>query len=94
MRPVFGLFESYEVYASGEIATILARTASIQGAAGSGLKMALMDLSMPEGVAEAGRAGIEAGGVLLWLHTSDERAMEAANVLSSHKGAYVSSYTR
>jgi len=49
---------------------------------------------MPEGVAEACRAGIETGGVLFWLRTSNDRAMEAANVLSSHKGAYVSSYTR
>lgn len=83
-----------EVYAGGEVATILTGTASIQGAAASGLKAALIDLGMPDQVAEACRAGIESGGVLLWIRTSDDRVAEAANVLSSHKGSYVSSYTR
>jgi len=83
-----------EVCAAGKTAVIVARTASTQGADGGGLKSALVDLGLPDWVAEACRSSIEVGGVLFWLRTNDERVAEAANVLNSHKAAYISTYTR
>lgn len=79
-QPVM-LPELEEVYAAGELATILAKTAAAPGAADGGLKAALMDFSVPEEVAQAYEAGVKEGGLLFWIRTSDDRAAKATNVL-------------
>jgi hypothetical protein len=71
-----------DVYAAGKLATILAKTAAAPGAADGGLKAALIDFNVPEETAQAYSEGIEQGGLLFWLRTSDDRASEATNILN------------
>ena len=78
-----------DIYAAGELATVLARTASAQSAEGVGLKASLVDFNVPEGVAQVYRDGVEAGGVLFWLRTDDRRGAEATQILSLHHAKQV-----
>ncbi len=104
MRTVFALFESYreanraveellEKHFAGEMATVLVRSAATEQSTPTSLKEALVDFDIPKEIADFYTEGILEGGVLLWLRTKDERAGEAANVLSETKGEEVGSYT-
>jgi hypothetical protein len=80
------------VYAAGELATILAKTAVDPRVADYGLRRALVDLAVPEEHAQAYAQGIERGGVLVWLRVEDERAPEADEVLAAESAAVVASH--
>lgn len=82
-----------EVYATGELATVLSKTAAAPGAVAGSLKAALIDFGVREEVAKAYTVGIKDGGLLFWIRTSDERAPETINVLRDHEGAYVADHS-
>ncbi|NPV09836.1 MAG: hypothetical protein HPY83_17985 [Anaerolineae bacterium] len=81
-----------ELLAAGDLAVTLVRTASAPGAAGEGLRMALLDLGVPNQAAEAYRAGVQAGGVLLILSVADERAGEGAQALQERHASHMAAY--
>ena len=66
-----------QVYAGGDLATMLANTAS----ANAGFKTALDDFDVPGVAAEAYRQGIMDNGLLFFLRTEDQRAAQAAMLL-------------
>lgn len=68
-----------EVYAAGQIATVLAKTASDPDAANGGLEAALRDFDVQHETAAAYRKGVDDGGALLFVRTSDEQAGAATN---------------
>lgn len=74
------------VYAAGEMATVLARSAATPESPPASLREALVDFDVPKEIADFYTEGVLEGGVLLWLRIEDERAGEAANVLSQRKG--------
>ena len=80
-----------EVYASGELATILVKTATAHAPGTDGLKTALEDF-VPPNVASAFADGIDQGGVLFWLRVDDTRAGLAAQTLRRHHGKHVGNY--
>jgi hypothetical protein len=81
-----------EVYAAGELAMVLSKTAAAPGAVTGGLKAALIDFGLPEKAAKAYTVGVTDGGLLFWIRTSDERAPEAISVLRDHESAHIASY--
>ena len=80
------------VYAAGELATILVRAASAQGAVDDGLQSALEDFDVPEQVAGQYRTGIKEGGLLFFLRTDDQRAAQAVMLLRQHNASHVANY--
>jgi uncharacterized membrane protein len=71
------------VLAAGTLATTLGSTAAGAGigAAAGGLIGALVGLGIPEEDAQFYAEGVKRGGVLVTVQTSDDRAMEALNVM-------------
>ena len=71
------------VIAAGTLGTALATTAAGAGlgAAAGGLIGALVGLGIPEEDAQFYAEGVKRGGVLVSVHTSDDRASEALNIL-------------
>jgi hypothetical protein len=82
------------VYAAGEMATIVTKTAATQESQPTRFKDTLVDFDVPEEIAEFYTEGVMDGGVLFWLRTEDTRAAEAANVLSKTRGEKIGSYTQ
>ena len=80
------------VLAAGNLATLVARTASASGAAAEGLKEALVEMNLPEDRALSFREAIEKGGVLFWIRADEERAPAAAGVLRKENGRHVADY--
>jgi len=78
------------VYAAGDLATILVKTAAAPDT--GGLEEALMDFSVSRPIADAYAEGILADGLLFWIRTDDERASEAGEILREHNGVHVASY--
>lgn len=80
-----------EVYAAGELATILVKTATAHTPGAEGLKTALQDF-MPPNVAGAFADGVNQGGALFWLRVEDTRAGLAAQTFHLHHGKHVGNY--
>ncbi len=81
-----------EVIAVGQLGNILSSTAATEDASGGGVKAALENFSVSPDAAEAYREGIRGGGILFFIRTSDERAGQAAQILTEHKGQRVANY--
>ena len=83
------------VIASGELATMLARSAAAPGT-GGGLLVALKeDMAIPETVAEAFANGVQEGKVLFCIKCDDDRRAEyAQTVLTTHAARYPGDYDR
>jgi hypothetical protein len=79
-----------EVYAAGDVATVLAKTAASPDT--GGLVGALVEFGVSQPIANAYIEAIEDGGLLFWLRTSDDRASEAGEILREHNGLHVTSY--
>lgn len=79
-----------DVYAAGQLATILAKTAAAPDT--GGFKGALVEFDVPEPVAGAYTEAVVEGAFLFWIRTGDERASEAAQILRVHNGAHVTSH--
>lgn len=82
------------VYAAGELATTITRSASTPGGKQNTLKEALVDFDLPKDAAETFVEGIGDGDLLLFIRTSDEKAPEAAQVLRSQKSIRIASNQR
>ncbi len=81
-----------DVYAAGKIAGILARGNCEPVYSCNGLKPALIDMDIPEDIAETYSTGIKGGGVLVFVRSEDDRAPEVAGVMRTHKGEGVRSF--
>lgn len=79
-----------EVYASGELAMMLAQTAA-EGDGVAGLRSAL-EVFVPADNAQAFADGVDEGGLLLWVRTEDERGADAVRILRLHHGKHVGDY--
>lgn len=79
-----------EVYAAGDLASHLVRTAmtSTNGAGGS-MKAALVDAGIGAAHAAAIQKGLSAGGVLVMARVADERAPEAGEIMRRCKASLV-----
>ena len=77
------------VYAAGERATILLKGDHSPGTAPATLQSSLNALSLPAQTVNAYVAGIRTGRPLFWIRTDDRRSAEAALVLDSLNGRYV-----
>jgi hypothetical protein len=84
--------ELQSIYAAGEIATIIAKTAAAPGTTQGEFRSVLNEFGIPEEAAETYVEGIKTGGLLFWIRTDDERAPDAANILRENNGQKVSSY--
>jgi hypothetical protein len=81
-----------EVYAAGEMATIVAKTAAAPGTDPGEFQAVLVEFGVPEEVAKAYVGGIQEDGLLFWIRVDDEREAEAIALLNEHKGTHVGSY--
>jgi hypothetical protein len=86
--PVPGLGD---MYAAGELATTLAKTAAIHGGRVKGLQSALDDF-VPSDVARDFADSVGSGSLLFWIRTDDERAGHVAQTLGRHHGKRVRDY--
>lgn len=80
------------VLAAGNLATIMTRSASSTAAEAEGLKQALVEMNVPENLAQDFREALEQGSVLFWLRADEERAPAAANILREENGQHVADY--
>lgn len=80
--------------AAGDLAVILVRTASTPIAGGGNMRRALEDFGLPEKAAQAYQSGLEEGGIMLMVRTTDERAAEAGDALRKAHGSHIASYNR
>lgn len=85
-------YSAGEIYASGEIAKIVAKTASVPGAAAGGLKGALVDLGVDEGPASKYDDGIRNGQLLVFVRSMDERSAEAKETLSESPAKHLGTF--
>ena len=79
-----------EVYAAGQLATILAKTAAAPDT--GGLREALIDFDVAETVASAYEEAVLDGALLFWVRTPDAHASKAAEILRDGGGRHVTSY--
>ncbi|MGD8466476.1 MAG: hypothetical protein PVI09_21690 [Anaerolineae bacterium] len=73
-----------EVYAAGELATIVAKTASSTRGTDGGLRSALADFQVSSDKADAFRTGVMEGGLLFWVRVDDAKAPQALDVLQEY----------
>lgn len=81
-----------EIVAGGDVATIVAGTATAPGEVSRRLADALADVNVPEELAGRYVEGIRGGGVLLWVRSPDERSAEVENVLRAARGGNADTY--
>lgn len=81
-----------DVFASGQLATILTTTSAAPGEADGGLETTLMEFNLSADIAGRYRAGVEAGDLLFFIRTSDERASAAADILKEQHAQNVAGY--
>ena len=80
-----------EVYAAGQLATMLIKTAAAPDT--GDVEVAMIDFDVSPATATAYADGLVDGSLLFWIRASDERASEAAEILKEHGGAHVASQT-
>jgi len=80
-----------EVYAAGQLATILVKTAA--GPDTADTEVALIDFNVSPPMAAAYTKGLVDGSLLFWIRVSDGKALQAAEILRDHGGAHVASHT-
>lgn len=78
------------VYAAGDVATIVAKTAASPD--GGGLRNALTDFDMSESRATAYVDGLANDGILFWIRVDDDRASQVGQILRDHNGVHVAAY--
>ena len=80
-----------DIYASGEIAKVVAKTVSVPGTAG-GFKGALVDLGVSEEPASKYDDGVRNGLLLVFVRSADERAAEAKATLSEGSAKHLGTF--
>ncbi len=78
-----------DIYASGDMATVLARTASAPGAVDNGFTGALTDFGVAQENAEALAKGLRNGQLLIFVRSADERSSAARDVLVQEKADHI-----
>jgi hypothetical protein len=84
--------EVEEVYAAGEMATILAKTAAAPGTTGEEFPTVLQEFGIPTNIARSYTEGIAEGSLLFWIRTDDGRAAKATDLLRKNNGVHVDDY--
>ena len=82
-----------DIYASGQVATVLARTASMPGAVDGGLKNVFKDFGVSANPAEAYDKGIRGGQFLVFVRSDEDEASQVAQLLDETKARDVSTVT-
>jgi hypothetical protein len=90
-RPV-ALPDVGQVYAGGEMATIVATAAMRLRPAQRGLKPALKGFNVPEEEADAYTLGIQEGGLLFWIRTCGVGVPEVVSTLRKLENAISTSH--
>lgn len=80
------------VYAAGEIATFLAKTA--QASDIESVENTIAEFGIPRSIASSCIETILDGGVLFWVRTSDEQAPKAGEIFRAHNGFNIVSHGR
>lgn len=75
------------VYAAGELATIL--TKSFSGPDSTSLPEAFREFGVPADAAASYTKGINDGNVLVWIRSEDEKAASASNVFRNRGGKHI-----
>ena len=75
-----------QVYATGQLATILASSATAGGQSGDDAQAMLVSYGVPAERAAAYQKLVHEGGVLLWLRSAEQRVSTAAEVFHRHNG--------
>jgi hypothetical protein len=70
------------VFAAGEMATVLIKTATSSQTGSVGLQQALISLNVPEQRAKRYVEGLKQGHWLFWIRAEDERASEVRSLLN------------
>jgi len=76
-----------QVYAAGDIATILAKTAAAPEAAG--LRESLKEFGIPSSMVDPIVEALTDGALLFWVRTTEQRAAEAREILEAHNETHV-----
>jgi hypothetical protein len=84
--------EVEDVYAAGEMATIMAKTAAAPGASAEEFRAVLHEFGVPDELSGRYTEGISGGGLLLWIRSNDDRAAKAADLLRENHGAHVDAF--
>jgi hypothetical protein len=79
-----------ELYATGEVARILARTVAAPGAVEGGLEGAFREFGIGKNSAQAFADGIQNGELLFFLRAEDERVAEVEQMLSEASTSHIS----
>jgi len=80
-----------DVYAAGDLATLLVKTATAYAPGAGGLEIALKDF-VPADTAQAFAEGVDRGGVLFWVRVEDERAAGVGETLRRYHGKHAANY--
>lgn len=75
-----------QVYASGQLATILASSTTAGGQSGDNAQTILASYGVPVEKAAAYQKLVHTGGVLLWLRSEEQRVSTAAEIFRRHNG--------
>ena len=76
------VLEAGSVFAAGEMATVLVKTATSPQIGSIGLRGALISLNVSEQSAQVYMEGLKRGHWLFWIRTEDGRATEVRSLLS------------
>jgi len=85
----FNLPHIGRVFATGELANLLTKTAVLPGSVDGGLQAALIEFGLSEETAEVYQQGVENGGLLVFFHFADEKASDARQVLRENKAQQI-----
>jgi hypothetical protein len=83
-----------KAYAAGDLATTLAKTASMPGAVDGGFKAALVDFGVSADTAQSYGSAVGGGGLLFWIRAEDHQSSQIANTLRQHHGEMVDHYPK
>ncbi len=76
-----------DMYAAGDVATLMAKAALGRRDEERGLTAAMREFQLPAKMAETYYDGIQGGGWLLFVRTDDDKAKEALPTLRTHSNA-------
>jgi hypothetical protein len=78
------------IYAAGEIATVLVNAAAAPDT--TGVENMMEEFGVPSSASGTYVETIATGGVVFWIRTEDDRASQAREILRAHNGLEIVSY--
>lgn len=85
----FNVPDAGHIYAAGELADLLTKTALMPASANGGLKAALIEFGLSPETAELYRGGVQDGGLLVFVRVEDKKATTAREILRKHKARQI-----